>query len=110
MSARILKFGKGFLDCVDGSDVRFTAALPPPRGREIYPGLFTKLGQRDRVNSVEALHDSLVKELPIMGVTKQWADTLHFSSRLALTQCLLLTYVLVTSYITCVNAIRQEKD
>jgi len=108
VSASILQFDKSFLDCVDGIDARPAAVLPPPRGREVYPGLFAKLSKRHGVNLVQPLHDGLVKGFPIMGVAKQWADNLHLLSSLALTQYFVLTYPSRIAYVTCVNAISQQ--
>ncbi len=107
MSALVLQFGKSFLDGVDGIDARPAAVLPPPRRREIYPGLFTKLGQGHDVKVVQPLHDSLIKEFPVMGIAKQWTDSFHLLSSLALTQYLMLTYSALGFYSNCVYAISQ---
>jgi hypothetical protein len=104
----ILQFDKGFLDGVDGVDARSAAVFPPPRRREIYPGLFTKLGQGHDVKGVKPLHDSFIKSFPVMGVTEQWTDSFHLLSSLALTQYLVLTYASLGFYINCVNAISQQ--
>lgn len=110
MSALILKFDKGFLDCVDSVDTRFTAVLPPPRSREIYPGLFTKIGQGNDIKRVQTFHDSFIKALPIMGMVKQWTYGLHSLSSLAFTQYYLLTYPSRMLYTTCVSAICQGAE
>lgn len=108
MTARILQFSKSFLDSVDGIDARSATVFPPPRRREIYPGLFTKLSQWHDVKHMKPFHDGLIKKFPVVGVVKQWTDGLHLLSSLALTQYLVLTYPHGWFYNTCVNAISQQ--
>jgi len=106
----ILEFNKRFFDRIDGIGSGLTTRfVPPPCGRELDPRPVAKITKRD-VQMVEAFHDRFIKEFAVMGISEQWAGSLHLLTFLAYTQFLWLTYPSGWFYSNCIDAISQQEQ